>query len=90
MNITGFLRWQFQGWHKSLTLWYLVLAVLAFVAMATGCPQPWPGIMLITAAMMAVIDISISWFRFAYGVYQLQQDQLIRKLKSKETSHGNS
>ena len=84
MNIVGFIKWQFQGWHKSLTLWALVLASLAFIAGITGCPQPIPTVMFVIAALMALIDVGMSWFRFSYSIYQMQQDQLIRELKRKE------
>ena len=84
MNIRGFLKWQFGGWYKDLTLWGGVVSAVGFLAMYLGCPDPVPYFIIGTGWAMIVFDLARSWFRFSYSVYQLQQNELIRKLKEKE------
>ena len=84
MNIRGFLKWQFGGWYKDLTLWGGVVSAVGLLAMYLGCPAPIPYFIIGAGWAMIMFDLARSWFRFSYAVYQLQQNELIRKLKEKE------
>lgn len=84
MNISGFLKWQFAGWYKDLTLWGGVIAVLGAVALYQGCPAPIPYFILAAGWGLIFFDMGRAYFRFSYSLYRLQQTQVINELKRKE------
>ena len=84
MNISGFLKWQFAGWYRDLTLWGSVIGAVGLLAMYLGCPLPIPYFIIGAGWAMIIFDLARCWFRFSYALYQLQQNELIRKLKEKE------
>lgn len=84
MNIRGFLKWQFAGWYRDLTLWGAVIAVTGVLSAYLGCPTPVPWVITGIGWALILFDLARSWFRFSYAIYQLQQNELMRKLKEKE------
>lgn len=84
MNIRGFLRWQFEGTLSNPSFYGFMLIVLGFIASVGGCPAPWPAVLFVSGGAVALIDFALSWFRFSYRIYELQQDQLMRELSRKE------
>ncbi len=84
MNIREFLKWQFAGWYRDLTLWGGVISAVAVLAMYQGCPKPIPYIVLAVGWALILFDLARAWFRFSYAVYQLQQNEIVRKLKERE------
>ena len=79
MNITGFIKWQLEGWYRSITVWAVILAVMAFAAAIWGCPKPIPAVMLVVAALMALADLCMSWFRFSYSLFEIEQTRVERE-----------
>ncbi len=84
MNIRGFLKWQFGGWYKDLTLWGAVITVVGALAMYKGCPVPIPYFIIGAGWALIMFDALRSYFRFSYSVYQLQQNEIMRNLKQKD------
>lgn len=84
MNMRGFLRWQFEGTLSSPSFYGFALTILALVALAAGCPKPWPMIMAILGGAIVVIDAARAWFRFSYTLYDLEQKQIERELKGRQ------
>ena len=82
-DVIGFLRWQFQGIFSSLTFWGAVIATVAVIAEASGCPMPWPARVGMIGIVMVIGDAIYSWFRFSYQLYQLEQNRIMRELERK-------
>ena len=77
----SYLRWQFQGCHKSLSFWGFVTVILAVIMLVSGCPAPWPFYVLIAGIVMTFVDATLAWYRFSRAVYQMEQNQIMRNLK---------
>lgn len=84
MNIRGFLKWQFGGWYRDLTLWGAVTTVIGGVIMYQGCPAPVPYFIIGAGWALIMFDALRSYFRFSYSVYRMQQNEVLRKLREKE------
>lgn len=84
MDIKGFLRWQFEGSLKSMSFYGFMIAILGVVAAVAGCPKPWPFAMLIVGLALIFIDAVRSWFRFSYGIYDMERQRIERELRRKE------
>lgn len=84
MNVRGYLRWKFAGSLTSPTFYGLILLVLGLAAYATGCPNPWPLVLIWSGAALNVIDAIWSWLRFSYSVYEMEQRQIVRNLEQKD------
>lgn len=84
MNIKGFLRWQFSGSLKNPSFYGMLLGFLGLAMLIGGCPMPWPGVVSMLALVIIMIDVVSSWFRFSYRIYEMEQRQLVDKLKTKE------
>ena len=84
MNISGFLKWQFGGWYKDLTLWGGITAAVGILALHMGCPEPIPYFIIGGGWSLIFFDLARAYFRFSYAVYRLQQTQVINELKRKE------
>ena len=80
-NTVSFIRWQFQGCHKSLSFWGFVTVILAVVMLAGGCPAPWPFYTVAAGVFMTFADATWAWYRFSRAVYQMEQDRIVRELK---------
>jgi hypothetical protein len=81
VSTVSFIRWQFQGCHKSLSFWGFVTVIMAVVMLLTGCPAPWPFYTLIAGVVMTFVDATLAWYRFSRAVYQMEQEQIMRDLK---------
>ncbi len=84
MNIRGYLRWQFAGSLSSPTFYAFMLIALGAVAALGGCPAPWPSILMVSGVALTIIDAGRAWFRFSYGIYEMERKQIIRDLERKE------
>lgn len=84
MNISGFLKWQFGGWYKDLTLWGGLIAVLGTVALYQGCPMPVPYLILAAGWGLILFDVTRAYFRFSYSLYRLEQTRVMQELKQRE------
>ena len=80
-NTVSFIRWQFQGCHKSLSFWGFVTVILAVVMLVGGCPAPWPFYTVAAGVFMTFADATWAWYRFSSAVYQMEQDRIVRELK---------
>jgi len=80
-NTVSFIRWQFQGCHKSLSFWGFVTVILAAIMLVSGCPAPWPFYTMAAGIAMTFIDATLAWYRFSRAVYQMEQNQIMRNLK---------
>jgi hypothetical protein len=81
-NTVSFIRWQFQGCHKSLSFWGFVTVIVAVIMLVSGCPAPWPFYVLSAGIAMTFIDATLAWYRFSRAVYQMEQSRIIRELKN--------
>ena len=84
MNIRGFLRWQFEGCFKSVGFYGMLLTFLGLAMVIGGCPMPWPAIVSMSGITLVMADMIYAWFRFSYSVYELERNNTINKLKTKE------
>lgn len=84
MNIQGFLRWQFSGCFQSISFYGMLLTFLGLAMVLGGCPMPWPAIVSMLGIILVMADMIYAWFRFSYSVYELERNNTINKLKTKE------
>jgi hypothetical protein len=80
-NTVSFIRWQFQGCHKSLSFWGFVTVILAAIMLFGGCPAPWPFYTVAAGVFMTFADATWAWYQFSRAVYQMEQDRIVRELK---------
>jgi hypothetical protein len=80
-NTVSFIRWQFQGCHKSLSFWGFVTVILAAIMLFGGCPAPWPFYTMAAGVFMTFADATWAWYQFSRAVYQMEQDRIVRELK---------
>jgi hypothetical protein len=46
--------------------------------------MPWPAIVSMSGITLVMADMIYAWFRFSYSVYELERNNTINKLKTKE------
>jgi hypothetical protein len=80
-KIVSFLRWEFQGCTRSVSLWGAVVVVIGLNMMAAGCPGPWPLTVIVVGFAMNIVDMLYAWIRFRVSMFKMEQESVARKLK---------
>lgn len=83
MNIGGFLRWQFAGTLTNVFFYSFLILTMGMIALITGCPAPWPQILLILGIVITIGWAARSWVRCSYQIYQAEQRLIIKELERK-------
>lgn len=81
MNISGFIKWQFQGSLTSISFWGFVCLTMGTIMLLLGQPTAWIMTLAGLGATLVILDAGISWFRFSYHIYEMQQRDNQRKLE---------
>jgi hypothetical protein len=83
MNIRGFLQWQFAGILSNVYFYGFMLMALGMIATVTGCPAPWPQILLVLGIVTTIGSAARSWFRLSYEIYESEKRQIVCELERK-------
>jgi hypothetical protein len=83
-NIPGFAMWCMRGSVREPIAWGFLLNVLAFVALITGCPAPWPQYMSMAGMTILVMSVLYHVIAISYNQYQRELDETARELRRKQ------
>ena len=82
-EIAGFGRWMVSGAFRDPSFYGFLTIILSAIMLYGACPAPWPQVFAITGVAVIAIDLFYTGIRFAYAVYRMQQNDLVRSLKQK-------
>ena len=79
----AFLRWNFKGSLKNAQFYACMVFLLSLSMMAGGCPEPWPGRVMMIGWAIFFIDLIIWAVRLRYDQYQYEKQRIVDRLSSK-------
>lgn len=79
MNMLKFLQWQFRGCLRSLSFWGFMMFVVATVMLLLGSSTAVFAAVLALSLGLILVDAGISWFRFSYSLFEIEQTRVKRE-----------
>ena len=79
MDISGFIKWQFQGSLTSMSFWGFVCLAMATIMLLLGQSVSWIMTLAGLGIVLVILDTTISWFRFSYSIYEMRQRDIRRE-----------
>ena len=83
MNISGYVKWCARAMIREPLMWGLMLNILGFVALVSGCPAPWPQAMGIMGMAIVAFSVIYHIIAISYHQYQREQQQTMDQLRRK-------
>lgn len=83
-SIPGYVTWCVRGMIREPIAWGLMINILAFVALISGCPAPWPHYMSMFGITILVMSVLYHVIAISYTQYQRELDDTARELRRKQ------
>ena len=83
-NIRGYVMWCVRGSVREPVAWGFLLNIVAFLALITGCPAPWPQYMSMAGMTILVMSVLYYVTAISYSQYLRELDDTARELRRKQ------
>lgn len=79
MNMLKFLQWQLRGCLRSLSFWGFMMFAVATVMLLGGLSTAVFAAVMALSLGLILVDAGISWFRFSYSLFEIEQTRAERE-----------
>lgn len=88
MSSRIFLKWMFRDWYRDVSTWALLTGVASMILLVALPEAVWPFWTLAASAVTMFADLAWVYVKFNRSMYELEQNEAWRKLKSQATTRN--
>lgn len=82
MRSQSFLKWMFRDWYRDTSTWALLIGVTGIILLVALPDAVWPFWILAASAVTMLVDLAWVYVKFNRSMYELEQNEAWRRLKS--------